>query len=124
MSDGVRPRINIAIAAGVLEKLERYAESIGSKVAIEASRLLTNSIDELEQSGLIPPPPPPQQNEEQLALLKDFLNVLLDTNGHNGFSLAEIADMLGRDNDRALVELIAKIRRNGGNKQGTQRERV
>lgn len=85
----------VAAAEKTAEYVRRYVNELIMKGEISA--------DILEQA----------EEESDLQLLKDFLNALLDTGGHNGFSLAEIAEILGRESDQELVELLAKLKPNG-----------
>lgn len=57
---------------------------------------------------------------ETLELLIGFLNYLLDHHDHDGYSLAEIGAILGRETgDKDLIALIAKLQ-NGNAKTGVK----
>ncbi len=49
------------------------------------------------------------QQSETLELLLGFLNYLIDHCDHDGYSLAEISQVLGRDSDRELVAMVKKL---------------
>lgn len=107
-------RINIGLPRGVLEKLERYANSRGSKVASDATYLLTRLLDDMDAEGKIPEASPEELSaEESLDILVGFLNSLVDEGNHNGYSLAEVAEILGREDDKALTEMVKKLNGNG-----------
>lgn len=106
------PRINLTLAESILSKLDRYAESRGSKPATEAAYLLTRILDDLEARGQIPQNTSPLPAED-VQLLIDFLNYLIDHFDHDGFSLSEISKLLGRPDDKGLVRLVQKLQQNG-----------
>jgi DNA-directed RNA polymerase specialized sigma24 family protein len=111
------PRINIGLPDGIVDKLERYAKSRKSKAATEATYLLTRVLDDLDDQGKIPHDDQEKvlhkgnglSTQEALELLKGFLNSLIDTASHDGYSLAEIAEILERDSDRDVIELVNKV---------------
>lgn len=49
------------------------------------------------------------QDAEILELLTGFLNNLINTRDHDGYSLSEISKLLGRSSDRDLVNLVLKL---------------
>lgn len=46
---------------------------------------------------------------ETLELLIGFMNYLIDNHDHDGYSLAEISELLGRADDKGLVALLQKL---------------
>lgn len=63
------PRINIKLPESVLSDLELYAKGLGSTVAGEATRLLTNVILEMKEEGKIPRPTNQSSVEQYLKML-------------------------------------------------------
>ena len=63
------PRINIKLPESVLSDLELYAKGLGSTVAGEATRLLTNVILEMKHEGKIPQPNSKSSVEKYLKML-------------------------------------------------------
>jgi hypothetical protein len=59
-------------------------------------------------------------SDEQAELLRGFLNSLIDTNSHNGYSIAEISEVLGRQSDRDVILLVQKLRNGNGSKSSQQ----
>jgi hypothetical protein len=49
------------------------------------------------------------QQSETLELLLGFLNYLIDHFDHDGYSLSEISKILGRPDDKGLVNLVQKL---------------
>lgn len=61
-------------------------------------------------------------SDEQADLLRGFLNTLIDTNGHDGYSIAEISEVLGRKSDREVISLVQKLRNGNGSKSSHQEQ--
>jgi hypothetical protein len=72
--------------------------------------LVIERIAQLEQ-GANSSNAPPCSDTEILEMLIGFLNSLLDHHDHDGYSLAEIGKLLGReDGEQDLIALITKLR--------------
>ena len=112
------PRINVGLPDGILGKLKRYAQSRTDNPSAVAAYLLTRILDDLEEQGKIPPQPPSDITDtEALELLIGFLNSLIKSGTHNGYSLAEIAEILGHSNDTELIDLVEKIQNSNPRKE-------
>jgi hypothetical protein len=97
------------------EQLEAVAESEG--------RSLSNMVERLVQFALKTRAQPSNSDAdskdddaETLELLIGFLNYLIDNFDHDGYSLAEISQLLGRRDDKGLVALVQKLQSNGTSK--------
>lgn len=75
--------------------------------------LVIEHMEESEQKGSSLGSASDLSESETLKLLADFLNYLIDNFDHDGFSLAEISQLLGRSDDKGLVRLVQKLQQNG-----------
>lgn len=110
-----KKRFNITLPDGDYQDLQRLAKARGDDTATRAAYFVQRSLEESRERGEIPAISD-LPNDEALTLLIGFLNALLDTGSHNGYSLAEISEILGRENDRELIVLVEKIRNGNGDK--------
>jgi len=109
---------SVRIPERTLQIIEAVARLEGTSPGEKMTEYLRRYVTELIIKGEIPSEI--LQQEAVLTdfdLLKDFLNCLLDTGGHDGFSLAEIAGMLGRESDKELLELVKKLKNGNGSKE-------
>jgi len=105
-------RIVLSLPPGILEALERWAESEGNRPTSLANWIVETAVREALESGKIPPP------EEKASLaptdLPAFLTQLacgeLPTNGQ----LVTLAHDLGVETE-VLMELRDRVRRGNGN---------
>lgn len=109
-----KPRISIVVDESLFQRLERMAESEERSLSNLVLKMVKDSLDKPARGG---GQPAGSQDAETLQLLIDFLNCLLDTRDYNGFSLAEIADILGRDDAKELVALFKKLKNGNGSTQ-------
>lgn len=118
MSKDRGKRIFLSLPPGILEALERWAESEGNRPTSLANWIVETAVREAIESGKIPPP------EEKTPLLppadlKAFLTQLacgeLPTNGQ----LVTLAHDLGVETE-ILMELRDRVRRGNGNKKEGQ----
>jgi hypothetical protein len=97
--------VSVRLSRGDHEDLKRWAESRGDKEATIAAYLIRRGIEAARERGEFTRP-----DNEIAGLLIGFLNCLLDTHDHDGYSLAEIGSILGRaSGDRDLIELIDRL---------------
>ena len=98
-------RIHVAITDSQFENLAW----LRLRLKLSNAELIGQWIDEAfkMQGGVLAEP---VDLPEDFTLLIGFLNCLLDTYDHDGYSLAEIGAILGRKTgDRDLIELIDKL---------------
>ena len=118
MSKDRGKRIFLSLPLGILEALERWAESEGNRPTSLANWIVETAVREAMETGKIPPP------EEKASLLppadlKTFLTQLacgeLPSNGQ----LVTLAHDLGVETE-VLMELRDRVRRSNGNKKEGQ----
>jgi hypothetical protein len=68
--------------------------------------LIIEKLEDLEAGG---PVELSADDVETLRLLIGFLNYLIDHFDHDGYSLSEISKILGRPDDKGLVNLVQKL---------------
>ena len=77
-------------------------------------------VDDLADNEVGSGPESPDHREEEFSLvdrftlLQGFLNCLIDTSDRDGYSLAEIAEILGQPNDQGLIAVVEKISNENG----------
>ena len=109
-----KKRFTVTVSPGDYEDLQRWAQSKGDEAATIASYLVRRGIEAAKERGELMRP-----DSEVAELLIGFLNCLLDTSDHDGYSLAEIGEILSRPNgDKDLVQLIDRLQ------SSTKTERV
>jgi hypothetical protein len=59
-------------------------------------------------------------NAENLDLLAGFLNYLIENLDHDGYSLAEISQILGRPDDKGLVALVQRLQESKRGRPGAK----
>ena len=118
MSKDRGKRIFLSLPPGILEALERWAESEGNRPTSLANWIVETAVREALESGKIPP----LRNKAPLLAptdLKTFLTQLacgeLPTNGQ----LVTLAHDLGVETE-ILMELRDRVRRGNGNKKEEQ----
>lgn len=100
-----KKQLSIRISPGDHADLQRWAESKGDEAATMAAYLVKRGIEVAKERGELGRP-----DTEIVGLLIGFLNCLLDTHDHDGYSLTEIGSILGRaSGDRDLIELIDRL---------------
>lgn len=118
MSKDRGKRIFLSLPLGILEALERWAESEGNRPTSLANWIVETAVREAMETGKIPPP------GEKTSLLppadlKTFLTQLacgeLPSNGQ----LVTLAHDLGVETE-VLMELRDRVRRGNGNKKEGQ----
>jgi len=124
MDNRDRTTVNLSPVQERIEALRSDSAYQRLKLAQKVLLLLEEYLDLLAQASSSPPVSSPRSQQveggdlsdrEALDLLKGFLNLLIETGTYNGYSLAEIAEILGRESDRELIALVEKIRNGNGN---------
>jgi hypothetical protein len=101
--------VSIVVDEALLQQLERKAAAEDRSVSNLALRLIKDSLATGVSSG-----GDIAQQSETLELLLGFLNYLIDHFDHDGYSLAEISQILGRSDDKGLVALVQKLQNGQG----------
>ena len=104
-SMAARDRIGVDIS-DIKQQIESCRNDAAWRELSLAGKVRTLTIERLEvlrAGGDI------AQQSETLELLLGFLNYLIDHFDHDGYSLAEISQILGRPDDKGLVALVQKL---------------
>jgi hypothetical protein len=109
-------RIFLSLPPGILEALERWAESEGNRPTSLANWIVETAVRDAMESGKVPPPQAATEPSPPTDL-KAFLTQLacgeLPTNGQ----LVILAHDLGVDTE-ILMDLRDRVRRGNGKKEG------
>lgn len=96
-----KPRVLITLPEGVIEKLDRYADSMGDKQASAAAYLLQSRLDELEREGRIPQSNTVTILENDFELIKIFIGVLAgDRRERFGIDYKRLGELLDIDAEK------------------------
>lgn len=116
MSKDRGKRIFLSLPPGILEALERWAESEGNRPTSLANWIVETAVRDAMESGKVPPPqaePEPSPPTDLKAFLTQLACGELPTNGQ----LVILAHDLGVDTE-ILMDLRDRVRRGNGKKEG------
>ena len=109
-----RDRISIDIQ-DIKPRLEAFRSDAAWRELSLAGKMRALTIDYMDQAGTVGQQTgAAEPQSETLDLLLGFLNYLIDHFDHDGYSLAEISQLLGRPDDKGLVALVQKLQNGQG----------
>jgi hypothetical protein len=106
----------VRISSRSAKIIDAVAKREGTTPAETIDEYLRRFINELVMKGEIPTELIEGSLIEDFERLKEFLNNLIDHNGDHNFNLAEIADILGRESDAGLLDLVNKLKNRNATK--------
>ena len=120
--EGRGKKVMVTLPEGIYRGLEKLSGLEGSNPTSLSNTVVAQYVREAIQNGILQigdleEPASDRSAQEALDLLIGFLNSLIDTGTHNGYSLAEIAEILGRSSDKELIALVEKLQNGDGKPQ-------
>ena len=120
--EGRGKKVMVTLPEGIYRGLEKLSGLEGSNPTSLSNIVVAQYVREAIQNGILQigdlgEPASDRSAQEALELLTGFLNSLINTGTYNGYSLAEIAEILGRSSDKELIALVEKLQNGDGKPQ-------